>query len=125
MNDDKSFSKVINNLISLTRSNELKWEKQDPPFNLTDSGSKIESVYLTEYKGRKLRLYEEKYQSFDEMDRSYSWVKRQVLQLIDKKNKTDWEFPWCRELKDLIEAVKYHLANVSDFLDNFFNSNNK
>ena len=119
MNDEISFSKVIITLIRLTRSNELKWEKQEPPPWLTDSGSKIESVYLTEYQGRKLRLYEEKYQGFDEMDRSYYWAKRPILQLIDKRNKTDWEFPWCRELKDLIEAVRYLSANVSSFLDNF------
>jgi hypothetical protein len=122
MNDEKTFSKVIIQLINLTRSNELKWKKQDPPNWLTDSGSKIESVYLTEYKGRKLRLYEEKYQSYDDFDRSYSWAKRPVLQIIDQFNKTDWEFPWCRELKDLIEAVRYHSANVSEFLDNFLNN---
>jgi len=125
MNDDKSFSKVIINLIRLTRSNELKWEKKDPPPWLTDSGSKIETVYLTDYKERKLRLYEEKYQQYDEMDRDWFWAKRAVLQLIDTRNKTDWEFPWCRELRDLIEAVKYHSANVSDFLDKFFDKNNK
>ena len=123
MNDEKTFSKVIIRLINLTRSNKLKWEKQDPPYLLTDSGSKIESVYLTEYKGRNLRLFEEKYQRFDDMDQSWFWARRPVLQLIDKRNKTDWEFPWCRELKDLVEAVKYHTANVSDFLDNFFNEN--
>jgi len=119
MSDEKSFSNVINRIINLTRSNALKWDKQDPPPWLTDSDTKIESVYLTEYAGRRLRLYEARYQTYDEMDRNWSWAKKPVLQLIDKRNKTDWEFPWCRELKDLLEAVRYHSANIGDFLDNF------
>ena len=125
MNDDKTFSNVIIQLINLTRSNELKWIKQDPPSWLTDSGSKIESVYLTEYKGRKLRLFKESYLKYDDMDTSWFWAKRTVLQLIDKNNKTDWEFPWCRELKDLIEAVRYHSANVGEFLDNSIKKDKK
>ena len=125
MNDEKTFSKIINKLLNLTRSNEIIWEKQDPPSFLTDSDTKIESVYLTEYKERKLRLYEEKYQTFDEPTMSWFWSKRPVLQLVDKRNKTDWAFPYSRELKDLLEAAKYQSANVSEFLDIFSIDNDK
>jgi len=45
------------------------------------------------------------------------WTKITVLQLLDENGLAAWTFPETEVLNHLLEAVKYQVTGVKDFLD--------
>jgi hypothetical protein len=77
-------------------------------------------AFESEYKNRKLRLYEESVEnrfSSDIFGRSNPhWQEYTVLELIGPQGAA-WEFPTIEELKDLIEIVKFKVTGVNEFIE--------
>jgi hypothetical protein len=134
------WTEFVNKLNELTLKGVLCWSAVRPPENQFDDPRRfIPVVFETEYKDRRLRLYEEKVNlgkptsppSFNHalldwlaaLGRSNgrsgseaAWRNYIVLALMDK-NGVSWEFPNIEGLEDLLEAVKFKVAGVSEYLD--------
>lgn len=92
--NDKLIDAIVK-LIKGTQEGKITWavEKLTPKI-----------VYVTEYKGRGLRLYELAYDSPN-------------LEIIDDNGTTLWTFPPVSGLDDLLSSVRYQTAGVKSFLD--------
>lgn len=130
----------VEKLNELTLKGILRWTSARPPeTKLDDPRRFIPIAFETEYKDRKLRLYEEKvnlgrpvlphsftYALKDWVDslggssgRSVSdaaWRNYIVLELIDK-NDVSWEFPEIEGLRDLLESAKFQAAGVNEYIE--------
>jgi len=101
--------KLIDAIVSLIRGTQdgrITWalKKLTPTLSLTDPKIAGQAVYETEYRGRKLRLYEV----------AYSWPN---LEIIDDNGTALWTFPPVSGLDDLLSSVRYETAGVKKFLD--------
>jgi len=54
----KKWIQAIANLIRLTQEKELKWKAKPPPLRLTEDNPRADIMYVTDFEGQKLYLYE-------------------------------------------------------------------
>ncbi|HEX9629848.1 MAG TPA: hypothetical protein VF961_07505 [Pyrinomonadaceae bacterium] len=87
---------AVGKLITLTQERKLTWRVATPY-----------GGYEAENLGKVLYLY-----STREDDETIA-----VLKLKDPDTDVDWEFPYSEANEHLMEAVKYQLVGVGDFLD--------
>ena len=120
---------AVGRLLQITQQGSLKWEpvKPLPYLNSELSDSRVDVVYEGEYKDRTLRLYEKRYKvqkpnplfatlAFDQRDYPY-WTSKTVLELLDENELSPWAFPNSQVLDDLLDAVRYQVSGVKDFLN--------
>ncbi len=94
-NEKNKWIEAVGKLVTLTQERKLVWRA---------SGSyDIE----TDYAGKTLRLY-----TVNEDDVRYS-----KLQLIEPASGVIWEFPYSEANEHLMEAARYQLVGVGEFLD--------
>lgn len=119
-----NITSIVNKLIQLTRSGELKWDRDPFPSSsvLIDGDDMVNIVYVAEYKNRFLRLFERKYKDFDSDEETFTWTSTVILELIDRNCVREWIFPFKNTMWDLLEAVQYQTADVKGFLENFMNN---
>jgi hypothetical protein len=134
METKKSFSEILSRIISLTKQGDIIWSKDTRSRELLTSQGKvnIDIVYMTNYKGRLLRLYKEK-KSVDELSRAAGALIRITgithsidyftIELIDSERNIEWNFPNVPETKELYEVVKYQVADITGFIDTLFEEN--
>jgi len=93
--ESEKLIEAIVRLIKGTQEGEITWvvEKQRPRME-----------YETNYKGRRLRLYESAHDLPD-------------LEIIDDNGFTLWTFPRVSGLDDLLSSVRYETTGVKNFLD--------
>jgi hypothetical protein len=121
---------AVGKLLTLTQEGQVVWTTSDPPASLNSlPHERVDVVYLTRYKDKKLRLYELQYKvekppeweavsvlsQFGNKQYPY-WTKRTVLELLDENELSAWRFPRTSVIDDLLTAVKYQVAGVRDFL---------
>lgn len=119
------FVEAVTKLIKLTQEGELQWRSGD----ISRYDIKVESVFITEYKDRLMRLYKYVYKvqqpgpftlthGIFGSKREYPYWETSVkLEFIDSNGRTVWEFPSTPALFDLLEEVQYQVAEVDEFLD--------
>lgn len=140
MNMDK-FDQAVLKIFQMTHKGELEWMSARAPVSLTAGTDGIFPIYFeTEYQGRKLVLFRERsYRGlFDREtsavqraakvmglvgDAEERWVIKDVLALADQDGNVLYEFPPSRQVRDLMETVKYKASGVQDFLDEILNNN--
>lgn len=94
-NEKNKWIDAVGKLISLTQERKLIWRA---------SGTyDIEA----DYAGKTLRLY-----TVNEDD-----TRLAELQLVDPATGVRWEFPYSEANEHLMEAARYQLVGVGDFLD--------
>jgi len=122
---------AVGKLLEFTQEGSLLWESVKPPAYLTSEpgNSRIDVVYEAQYKDRTLRLYEARYKvekpnSFfltsatSLFDQQYPyWTSTTVLELLDDNALSPWAFPKTQVLDDLLDAVRYQVSGVRDFLN--------
>ena len=121
---------AITKLIKQTQEGRIKWlpGKHDKESGRDDL--RIESVFITNYKNKTLRLYKYSYKVevpglFDNIANVYSnmtrkypyWTSSIALEFISDDGKSLWTFPDTNALNDLLGAVRYQVAGVDEFLD--------
>ena|ERR1700754_2485977 len=117
----------IEKLEELTQDGTLRWTSLRPPEILRKDPNKLVSIiFETEYKERRLRLYEEKVnvgrssldgiQSILTGKEASPWQDEIVLELLDKKGAI-WEFPEIEGLDDLLESVKFQVIGVNEYME--------
>lgn len=88
---------AVGKLISLTQERKLLWR----PTDTYDS-------YEAEYGGKLVRLH---WSQDDDGDRFIR------LALMDRQTGVEWSFPYSSANAHLMEAVRYQLVGVGDFID--------
>jgi hypothetical protein len=88
---------AVGKLITLTQERKLNWRMSSSTF----------PTYEADNHGKILHLYS----TWDEGELTTH------LQLKDPQTGVEWEFPYSAANEHLIEAVRYQLAGVGDFLD--------
>lgn len=125
---------AVGKLLELTQKGLLLWEPAKPPvyLNSEPNSSRVDVVYEAQYKEKTLRLYETRYKVekpssyfglatsttsfFDQREYPY-WTSTTVLELLDDNGLSPWTFPKSQVLDDLLDAVRYQVSGVKDFLD--------
>lgn len=134
---DKMLDAVVK-LINLTQDGKLKWRTIKPRQSLNrDNESVVDLVYTTDYKSKKLGLYENKYRVETPPSGSLSgsfgnifgvtyphWNSIVILEFIDSAGNNLWTFPDVQGLSDLLKTVRYQIAGINEFLDSLLNDNN-
>ena len=111
---------IIAKLTKLTQNNILKWQISEVPDALKGfKDVRIDVVYLSIYKGKRLRIYEKKKKEtivvgFNRFETS--WEMYTVLDFTDDSDISLWAFPQVEGLHNLINAVRFQEAGVKDFL---------
>lgn len=126
---------VISRMIALTQHGKMNWDLVDPYGTVTTERNRTSAIFQASYQGKVLRLYERKVEqqqpileegeSFQSLlsspifARRYKtfWVAQVVLEFIDNKGNTLWNFPQVSALHDLLSAVQYYAAGVNEFLN--------
>ncbi|HEX8846784.1 MAG TPA: hypothetical protein VF791_19230 [Pyrinomonadaceae bacterium] len=120
---------ALGKLLTLTQEGQLIWATAEPPGSFNSlPHQRVDVVYQTRYKDRTLRLFELYHKvekpkgltvfmdQYDNTQYPY-WTKITVLQLLDENGLAAWTFPETEVLNHLLEAVKYQVTGVKDFLD--------
>lgn len=118
---DKEIIKVVTKLNRLTQEDKIKWERKEPPSSLiTATEATIFDFYATEYKGKNMGLFEERYQDWDEefFQRTY-WTDRIVLAFFSENWEKEWEFPKSTGVYALLASVRYQVAGVEEIINVF------
>ncbi len=105
---------LVADLIERTQENRLKWSSYVPKQN-----PNIQMVYRTTHKDKGLRLYKiEPHTSTDNgpFGGIFGVRERVVLEIIDAQQNPVWKVPDNPALNDLLEAVRYQVAGVDEFL---------
>jgi hypothetical protein len=127
----------------MTHKGELEWVSARAPASLTAGTDGIFPIFFeTEYQGRKLVLFRERaYRSMSGVEPNAvqraahamglvaeldsRWIVKDVLALADQDGNILYEFPPSRQVRDLMETVKYKASGVQDFLDEILNNNSE
>lgn len=116
---------AIAKLTKMTQDNTLKWRSGEvPEFFKNLENVKVETVYLTKHKDRWLRIYEKRVKEYRTgigfglvgFERGYVWTIHTVLDFADPSGASLWIFPEIKGLENLLNAVKFQVAGVKDFL---------
>jgi len=131
-NEKNKWIDAVGKLLEFTQEGSLSWESVKPPayLNSEPANSRVDVVYEAHYKDRTLRLYEARYKVekphpylttsatsfFDQREYPY-WTGTTVLELLDDNELSPWVFPKTQVLDDLLDAVRYQVSGVKDFLN--------
>lgn len=104
-------------LLSLTQKRQLKWRNNYPQGPLPGhSLGRVDVVYETEYKEKTLRLFESKFPVERGIFSGVDWESEAVLQLVDSSGLSVWTFPHYEVTEHLLNAVRYQVTEVGDFI---------
>lgn len=120
MGDLKKYVKTVAKLNELTQDRNLLWSTIPDAESLNLGKDKpVKTVFQSDYKGKELRIYEETYKFWTDVDR-FEWSNRIVLAIVGDDNENLWEFPSVIGITDLFESVRFQVANVDQFIDDLF-----
>ncbi len=119
---------VIAKMLKLTQEGKLAWKAEQPPAQLGGrSDRRVELVFTSIYKEKRLRLYQYAFQS-EEVDvspydgsisRTMQWRTKPILEIVDRSGAALWKFPNVSALNDLLYSVQYQVAGAKELLDDF------
>jgi hypothetical protein len=121
---------AITKLIKYTQEGKIKWLPGSHDKEIGRDDLRMESVFITKYKDSTLRLYKYSFKVeepglLDSFSTVFSikkltypyWTSSIALEFIGENGKNLWTFPSNNALNDLLEAVRYQVAGVDDFLN--------
>jgi hypothetical protein len=136
------YVEAIAKLIKLTQDKKIVWSAGNTNYLVNKMPSNIyESVYITNYKGKRLRIYK-KYYTVSKLAESFlsqfsdsdisgylgseskskpRTVSQVVLEIIDDKDYTVWEFPNLSITDNLLSSVIFQTCGVNELLNDLIN----
>lgn len=109
------WTKAVAKLNRLTQEGSLRWEQTDPP-ELRGTSDVVEIAYTTEFEGERLRIFSKRSKVALDEER-YDWSESPVLQVVDARGRSRFEFPPSPGLYDLLDSVRYQTSGVGTLLD--------
>jgi hypothetical protein len=97
-NEKNKWIDAVGKLITLTQERKLIWRVASTTY----------PTYEAENWGKILQLYSRRGDDDERIS---------VLQLKDPESGVEWEFPSSEAIEHLMEAVRYQVVRVGDFLD--------
>jgi len=130
-NKDKNIE-AIAKLILLTRDDKLKWTSANTSAIPMRGDDAIDSVFITIYKDKILRLYRRKYKWTSisthvvgiftgSKSTEPQWFTEIVLEIIDELGRSLWAFPKEEILKDLLKTIQYKVSGADDLISSLIN----
>lgn len=132
---------AVTRMIELTQQGKMRWDSVVPLGSAAEEKNRTSAVFRITHNGKTLVLYERKVPErrlvtegerdptriaslFFDTKYETVWVPEVVLEFVDSKGATLWSFPKVSALGDLLTAVQYQVAGVSDFLSGLFDETN-
>lgn len=121
---------AVAKLIELTQLKSILWSA-DGDGSIVDATGSLSGrdVYVAEYEGRTLRVYEKKVLApLNPLRRpqagktSQSFIWRPTLELSQPDSNGWWSFPRVEPIADLLRAVKYQVNGIDDFVNKLLSS---
>lgn len=112
---------IIDKLTELTQHNALQWREEDPTRRMNDTTNRVDKVYVSNYMGRKIRVYEKYYKSYFEDDVNvFDWAEDVVIELIDNQGSTLSRFPSTSNQHELLNAIRFQNPQLKNFFTDIF-----
>jgi hypothetical protein len=137
MKPDKNiYVDAIAKLINLTQNKKIKWSASDTSYLLDKYPSYIfENVFIAKYKEKYFRIfksYQKAHSMADSLLSGFSLsgssstskmrtITQVVLEIIDEKGKSIWEFPNLNIIEELLSCVIFQASGVNDLLNDLIN----
>jgi hypothetical protein len=116
--DDKATTLIVK-LNRLTSLEQITWHVDEPPRTiLRGTDDYIPLFIVTEYKGKRFAMFQQRYQSFSmEMEQQY-WAERIVLAILDDEGRVLWEeYTRSPALYDLFETARRKVSKIDSVID--------
>ncbi|EMA8651640.1 hypothetical protein [Cronobacter malonaticus] len=119
---DETETKLYVRLNKETVKKLIKWEAIEAPSNFTEASEDIvDTLFLLEYKGKKLALYLRKYKYFLDEER-WVWGEDPELAIVTDKLKILWNSKNSSQaLRDLYETVTRQASGFNDLINDLLN----
>jgi hypothetical protein len=118
MKSREKYTKIISKLNRLTKEGRVDWEKCTPS-DAPRIGGNADWVdfFKTRYADTNLGIGESRFESYsEEFDKMY-WTERAVWVLLDDMGSLEYELPTLEGLWNLLESIRYSLADVDSTID--------
>ncbi len=115
----KEFVKLVDTLIELTQEKKITWVRSDTPNSILVNGNQIKNVYLTEFKGKNLRVYDELYKYFTDED-VFHMQSRTIIGFVDGDDSI-FDFPETSNSWDLLKSIQYRDVDIDGFMNDLLN----
>jgi len=137
--DKVTWVDAVTRMIELTQRGKMRWSSVEPIGSSAEEQNRTSAVFTTTYNDKTLMLYERKVSErrlvregdpkriasyFLDPKYEIVWLPEVVLEFVDAAGATLWKFPEVAALRDLLTAVQYQAAGVSDFLTGLFDETN-
>ncbi|WP_189402615.1 hypothetical protein [Arenicella chitinivorans] len=118
MSTESKTTQLITKLIRETSNGNVEWTVKDAPRALNYETEQSVPLYLqTEYKGRKLGVYDLRTKYFTDED-EYHWIEGVGFCIVDDKGRVVWEANESSlALGDLFKTAREQASGVDDILD--------
>jgi hypothetical protein len=109
---------VISKLNELTHEKRLDWERMDPPNALVSGvNDRIFNFFGASYEGRKIGIWEERFQMYNSDLDNYYWQQREMLAVFSDAWDLQVHAPIVAGISQLFETVRNSEANLDEFFD--------
>jgi hypothetical protein len=114
-------------LMELTQKGKLKWRPGEANESMKiEADDRIDSVYVTEYNGRRLEIYRRTWTVYQAAGAQLGYsdlpdferrLQEQVVLRLATPEGSFWTFPQNGALQDLMNAVAFKVTDAKGFLD--------
>jgi len=118
MNINDKAEKLVIQLTRETYSNNIEWEAEYPPRNLTQGTEAIYPLYFSaDYQNISVGLFSKRYKNYTDVD-EYYWTESIGFCVLDEDERVTWEYSeHSSALYNLFEAAREQASGIGDILD--------
>ena len=116
MEKREKLSAFVSKLNRLTKQGQIEWKRGKPP-GIIESEGGIPYFFKATYMEKNIGVYEEKFRAYNEDTDSHYWASRSVVGFFSEHWEPEYEMADIIGTWDLIDTIKYQIANVDKFLD--------
>ena len=109
---------AVDKLIQMTRDDELHWLPSHDLCRRRSDTDFVGPAYLTDVDGKKVAIYEYRFQSFTDAD-EWHWDTGVTIEFVDQNYEPEWVWPSAKGRFGLLDAVRYQTSAADDFLNRF------
>jgi|GEM_PF-6465259 len=112
-------AEIIDKLIELTQHNQMSWESRDPVAPMVGPDSRVDMVYVANYIGRNIRIYQQHFKYYLDEER-YVWDEQMIVEFIDDYDALLGKLPKTPNAYELLKAIQFQNPQINSFYDDLF-----